>query len=58
MVGIASSDGISFRDRGSLDHSSVIAPRGFGAGGMIGGDSSEWNVTTLLALRRVLFSGV
>jgi hypothetical protein len=30
---------------GSL--SSVITPRGRGAGGMIGGDSSEWKITTL-----------
>ena len=32
---------------GSL--SSVITPRGRGAGGMIGGDSSEWKITTLQA---------
>ncbi|MEA3325068.1 MAG: hypothetical protein U9Q37_08025, partial [Euryarchaeota archaeon] len=30
---------------GSL--SSVITPRGRGAGGTIGGDSSEWKITTL-----------
>ena len=58
MVCIASSDGVSFRDRGSLDHSSVIAPRGFGAGGIIGGDSSEWKIMTAVSLRYVLSSVV